>query len=392
MNLLVLNDKPPSMRLGDGLRMFGLLRPLRPRHRFDLLCFARPGDEIESDANELFSRVSTLPFPVPTDRGRFGRKIANALRLGNFKASSGSMRDAITEADASGRYDLLLDVSANMLLTLPPEALRTPLVVDSIDEPLLRDLRAIRCSSPTQWPRLTRQLYLYWRYERETLARAAVNVYASELDANFYRRLFPGRRCAFVPNGVDLDFFQSPPNNLNGCGYIVFEGNMMFPPNVDAAVRLCRQILPRVQAKEPSARVVVVGREPAPGVRSLASPSVEITGTVPDVRPYLAEAKVFACPMRLGSGIKNKILQAWAMGLPVVATSQSIGGLLARDGENILIRDSWDAFADAIVELLSHREQARALGDEGRRTVERHYSWERCADAFERILESARLS
>ena len=159
------------MRLGDGLRMFGLLRPLRPRHRFDLLCFARPGDEIESDANELFSRVSTLPFPVPTDRGRFGRKIANALRLGNFKASSGSMRDAIAEADASGRYDLLLDVSANMLLTLPPEALRTPLVVDSIDEPLLRDLRAIRRSSPMQWPRLTRQLYLYWRYERKPCPR-----------------------------------------------------------------------------------------------------------------------------------------------------------------------------------------------------------------------------
>ena len=80
------------------------------------------------------------------------------------------------------------------------------------------------------------------------------------------------------------------------------------------------------------------------------------------------------------------------MGLPVVATSQSIGGLLARDGDNILIRDDWDAFADAIVELLSHREQARALGEEGRRTVERHYSWERCAEAFERILESARLS
>jgi glycosyltransferase involved in cell wall biosynthesis len=77
-----------------------------------------------------------------------------------------------------------------------------------------------------QWPRLTRQLYLYWRYEREALARAAVNVYASELDANFYRKLFPRRRCAFVPNGVDLDFFQGPPNDLNGGGYIVFEGNI----------------------------------------------------------------------------------------------------------------------------------------------------------------------
>ena len=302
------------------------------------------------------------------------------------------MTAAIGAAVSSEKYDVVLDVAANMLLSLPEGQMPVPLVVDSMDEPLLRDFRAFRHLPATTWPRLLRQILMYWRYERSLLGRAAINVYASEVDADFYRRVFPGRRAAFVPNGVDLEFFRvrrSDGEQLED-RIIVFEGNMMFPPNIDAARRLCTEILPQIRMKGASPRVCLVGRDPPAEVRALEGPDVEVTGTVSDIRPYLERAAVFACPMKLGSGIKNKILQAWAVGLPVVASPQSLGGLPAHDGQNILVRDSPSAFADGVLELLGNRARAQALGLEGRRTVERHFSWESCSNMFDEVLNEAR--
>jgi glycosyltransferase involved in cell wall biosynthesis len=170
---------------------------------------------------------------------------------------------------------------------------------------------------------------------------------------------------------------------------LVFEGNLMFGPNVAAARRLALDVLPIVQRTLPQAKVVLVGRRPAPEVLALASDSVTVTGTVDDVRPYLARGTVFACPMRLGSGIKNKILQAWAMGRPVVASPASLGGLLARDGVNVLVRDDDHSFAEGVIELIADRNRAEQLGRAGRRTVEQEYAWERRAAQFEEVLVGA---
>ena len=149
---------------------------------------------------------------------------------------------------------------------------------------------------------------------------------------------------------------------------LVFEGNMMFGPNVDAARRLALEILPIVRAAIPAARLVLVGRDPAPEVRALAGESVEVTGTVDDVRPFLARGTVFACPMRLGSGIKNKILQAWAMARPVVATPASLGGLAAHDEDNLLVREDNLGFSEAVIELI--RDPARVRTTRGARPLD----------------------
>ena len=112
------------------------------------------------------------------------------------------------------------------------------------------------------------------------LARAAVNIYVSELDAEVYLRMFPNRQTAVVPNGVDTDYFspmRSPPER----GYVVFEGNMNFEPNVDTAEILVRDILPLILERVPEARVGLVGRNPTEAISALASANVEVTGTVP---------------------------------------------------------------------------------------------------------------
>jgi glycosyltransferase involved in cell wall biosynthesis len=387
MNILVLSDNPLNKRLGDGLRAFGLLAPLTRRHRFDLLCFARHGEAPDADASTVFRSTTTMPFPRSPVRP-WHRRVAESLSIDDFRARSDAMQAEVARRLSSGHVDLVLDVACNMLLNLPDGVLPVPLVVDSIDEALLRDLRDLRAAPWADKPRIARQALMYWRYERHAMARAHANVYVSEVDAATYRRFFPGRPAAVVPNGVDTEHFR-PMNTPAEPATLVFEGNMMFGPNVGAARRLALEILPLVRQAVPAARVVLVGRDPAPEVRALAGDRVAVTGTVDDVRPYLARGTVFACPMRLGSGIKNKILQAWAMARPVVATPASLGGLAAVDGVNLVVREDNRGFADAVVDLMRDPGRAAQLGAGGRATVEREYAWPQRALQFESLLNEA---
>lgn len=387
MRILVLSDNPLTTALGDGLRAFGLLAPLARRHRFDLLCYARPGQQPDPRAPSVFRTVTVLPFPASPPRPWL-RRVADGFSVEHFRARSEPMRAEIARRLAAGEVDLILDVACNMLLNLPDGPLPVPLVVDSIDEALLRDLRDLRSAPWRAKPRLARQAFMFWRYERRTMARADANVYVAEDDARTYRAFFPGRLATVVPNGVDVARY-APMDLPAEPATLVFEGNMMFGPNVDAARRLALDILPRVQRRMPGARAVLVGRDPAPEVRALASDSVTVTGTVDDVRPWLARGTVFACPMRLGSGIKNKILQAWAMARPVVATPASLGGLTARDGDNLLVRADDEGFADAVIRLMTDSALAARLGAAGRRTAEAEYGWERRAAEFDEVLADA---
>lgn len=386
MRILVLSDKTLSRRLGDGLRVYGLFQHLTDAHQFDLVSFCRDEDEGDPEVARLFASATMVAAPAPK-RSSWLRRIYKAMSGADFKHTSAPMQAAIAKVIAETRPDLLLDVGASAIPNLPSGPLPVPLVVDSIDEPLLREMRALRQGSLAECATHLYQSWRFWNYEREALGRAALNIYVSDVDAEVYRRFFPDRAVAVVPNGVDIEYFSPLPQPADP-RYVVFEGNMHFGPNIDAAQRLVRNILPLMQERMPDVRVGLVGRDPVEEVQALASPCVDVTGTVDDVRPYLARAAVFACPLQLGSGIKNKILQAWAMGRAVVATPQCLGGLSAEDGRNILVRSESRGFADAVCELLADPERAAALGAAGRETVVREYSWQKQATRFEALLKS----
>jgi glycosyltransferase involved in cell wall biosynthesis len=387
MRILVISDKVFARSMGDGLRLHGLLKPLATRHQFDFLSFARGEEALDRDIRALFHEATLVPAPTARPSPIL-MKLLKATSSVDFKPTSPQMKQTMAEKLAGGTYDLVLDVAANASVNLPAGRLQTPLVVDAIDEPLLRELRALRSSPWTERPRHLVRAYRFWLYERDVLFRAANCIFAADVDAGVYSRFFRGRPVAVVPNGVDTAFFAPVAGPVEP-HTVVFEGNMNFAPNVDTAERLVNEVMPLLVKAVPDVRVVLVGRDPAPAVRSLASERVIVTGTVDDVRPYLARSAVFACPMRLGSGIKNKILQAWAMGRPVVATRESLGGLSAADGVNLLVRDTVEQFAAAVAELLLDPQRAATIGAAGRVTAERQYSWEYQATRFEALLIAA---
>jgi sugar transferase (PEP-CTERM/EpsH1 system associated) len=192
-----------------------------------------------------------------------------------------------------------------------------------------------------------------------------------------------------IPNGVDYEYFSPPFNVQRTKPIIVFTAAMDYFPNVDGALFFCQEILPRIHQVIPQAQFLVVGRNPVASLRRMAArmPQVQVTGIVPDVRPYLSEAMVAVAPLRIARGVQNKILEAMAMELPVVGTTSAFQGLAVESEHGMHVADDPGEFADAVVKLLSNSERARACGIAARQFVTSHYDWSDNLKEFEQILE-----
>jgi polysaccharide biosynthesis protein PslH len=190
-----------------------------------------------------------------------------------------------------------------------------------------------------------------------------------------------------LPNGVDLDYFQ-PIENQRMPATLVYVGRMSYHANVTAVLRLTREIMPRVWAQRPDARLQIVGSEPSRAVRRLATRDgtrVTITGHVPDIRPYLSQATASVFPLVYAAGIQNKVLESMAMQTPLVATPAACTALQIRHNREVLLADDTPAFAAEVVRLLADEALQRRLGSAGRAYVEQHHRWFAIVGQLEKI-------
>jgi polysaccharide biosynthesis protein PslH len=207
-------------------------------------------------------------------------------------------------------------------------------------------------------------------------------VVLTDRDARALKDLNPHTPTVVIPNGVDIEFFV-PTGYEPDEPALLFTGNYDYAPNLDAALRLVRDIFPRIRRKVPQARLYLVGSNPPPELLAYASDTVEITGRVPDIRPYFEQALIFVSPLRLGAGIKNKVLEAMAMQKPVVATPLSCDGIPVRSGHNVLLAVEDDDFGAAIFRLFKDGKLRRQLGQQGRQLIKEHFTWQRVAAQYE---------
>ena len=193
-----------------------------------------------------------------------------------------------------------------------------------------------------------------------------------------------------LPNGVDLEYF-SPGGGRRDDATITFTGKMSYHANVTAALHLVQDIMPHVWGQRPDVKVWIVGKDPTPAVRALASssPNVLVTGTVPDVRPYLRQATMAVAPVPYGAGIQNKVLEAMACGTPVVASPQGVSALQTKPDRELLVADGAEAFAKAIISLLADPERRQMLGRAGRSYVEARHSWDCIGAQLEAVYQTA---
>ncbi|MCE5307532.1 MAG: glycosyltransferase family 4 protein [Acidobacteriales bacterium] len=205
---------------------------------------------------------------------------------------------------------------------------------------------------------------------------------------NGIRRGLPAKRIVVIPNGVDLQYYR-PPGEACTPLTLVFTGKMSYHANASAAVHLVKNTMPRIWKTHPETQLWVVGKDPPAEVRQLAEPRIRITGTVPDIRPFLGQATVAVAPIRYGAGIQNKVLEALACGTPVVATPQAVSALQVRSGEDLIVAESEEEFANSVSQLLSDTNRRMSLGCAGRRYVERHHDWRDIATRLTQVYFEA---
>jgi len=196
----------------------------------------------------------------------------------------------------------------------------------------------------------------------------------------------------WFPNGVDSDYFRP-----NGESYdpdtIAFVGRMDYYPNQECMFDFCSRILPLIQAKRPGLKLLIVGADPSPAVLRLATiRGVTVTGSVADVRPYLRHAALMVAPLNIARGTQNKILEAMAMGVPVVSSRVAAGGVDATAPEHFLVASTAEEYRDAILQVIENPAERQRLSVAGRERMLSHHAWERSMQRLDGIIERCRSS
>lgn len=366
---------------GHRMRTWSLLRALAAEgHETTLLAFA-PQAERSRDISPLRAvcreiQVVSLPPGSLTGGPGLWRRLW-ALASGSAYAArryrSAEMARRVRTCLATTGFHAVLADTVFGTVNLPPTDL--PLLLNNVDiehvilEQYVRGERnpAKRLYASTEARRLR-------RFEAAACRRAAVGMPCSRVDEAVLRSLCPGLHTVVVPNVVDADAYTPAPDP--GADIVLYQGGLDWYPNRDAVRFFATEILPLVRRERPAVRFVVAGRNPPARFRREleAIPAVDLTGTVPDMRPILERSSVCVVPLRIGSGTRIKILEAAAMGKPVVSTRLGAEGLNFTEDREILLADDPAAFAGRVVRLLEDTAFRRAVGQAARRRVEQEYT------------------
>ena len=384
------------LNTGGRLRSFHIVRELARRHRVTVLTTHGPEDDAEGLARNLpeDSEVVSFPYAAPKQgSARFVtallRSWASPLPVDLWRWRVPPLQREVRRLIDDRKIDLCV---ADFLAAVPnvPRDASVPVVYFShnVEHMIWQRLSRIE---PRLWRRLL--LEIEWRkmrrFESEACARASLTVAVSEKDRDLLASLARGANVTAIPTGVDTSYFM-PNGTSEAAKTLVFSGSMDWYPNEDAVVYFMKEILPRIRREIPAATLTVVGRNPRSELCAAAARAgVRVTGTVADVRPYLAEGEVYVVPLRVGGGTRLKIFEALAMGKAVVSTGVGAEGLPLACGEHFLAADDPEAFSQAVIRLLRNPEERRALGMAGRRLVEEGFSWLKVARDFEAKCQEA---
>jgi len=397
MRILHITPALQHPRVRGPHRHYHFLRELAARHDVTLLTLIR--DHVaDDDLREVGGYTDRLlafnvngAAPVPA-RGMLGYVPAIGPRLEKHLQVQGGLRDmrrAFRRLTAEGDYDVVLFHGKSVFPVIDGWQ-GGPVVVDFCDATSMRLASRLRATRGLAhlWLRLRHWRAL--RVERKLLGLTPHVAFISPRDRAAINGA--GDPSPIIPNGVDLDYWtRSTPVDPPG-QRIVFTGVMDYAPNDDAARYLVEAIVPRVRRAIPDLEALVVGRSPGPALRALGAGAegVRVTGFVDDMRPYLESARVFAAPLRHASGMQNKILEAMAMGVPVLTTPVAADGIKV-DGEEppVWVASGDAAFAARLVELLSDAEARARLASAGRRFVESRFVWPQSAAMLEALCARA---
>lgn len=375
MRVLFLSQRVPyPPNRGDKITTWRLVERLLRSHEVRIVAFAH--DEEDRQAAEELTRRGAPTVAIPLDLKR-AKLLSLPLLLTSKPLTLGvygstALQRAVDELAPS--CDVGYAYSSSMGAFLEPHSrLRRVMHFAELDSDKWRQY-AERSRWPMSWV-YAREHRTLREFERRIAGSFDESVLCTPLEQRVFEREIPGAHSLVMRNGVDLGFYRPQPERAEAA-HMVFVGVMDYLPNVDGCAWFVREILPRVRARVPNAKLTIVGSRPTPQVLALASqPGVKVTGFVEDPREWLARASISVAPLRIARGIQNKVLEALAMGLPVVGTTSATQGVEGEAGRDFVLADTVEAQVEAIVALLNDPKRARELGARGRTFVEERYDW-----------------
>ena len=386
--LVVCHRFPYPPTSGARIRAFHMIRHLSANHRVTVASLVRSEAEAAEAAGiagycaafhmqrvgapvQALRALSRVPTSVPSSFGYF---------------YSGSLFRWVRALLARESFDLILAHSSS---TSPyvEDVRRTPKIMDFCDMDSQKWLEYARYKpfpASVMYGLEGRKLE---REERRIARRFDYCTVATRAEADTLESLGSGAAVDWFPNGVDCEYF-APAAHPHDPDSLVFVGRMDYFPNVECMRRFCADVLPRVQAVRPQTTIAIVGADPTPDALRLAKlPGVTVTGTVPDVRPYLHRAALMVAPLNIARGTQNKILEGMAAGLPVVASRIAAGGVDAIESDHFLVAETPEAVANAIVRVMSDPAERRRLALAGRARMLSHHAWDRSMRRLDGIID-----
>lgn len=385
----------PIRRNGISLRFAPVIDYLAQRYELDVLVLAEEDEALPSSSSlrQQGTGLAVLEVPITTLPRWLRRTKTVCYRLWPWSPPASSSRydgERLERALLSyleGReYTVVIWAARHLDIAcrIRRRFTHTRFVIDVVDSPALYLFRNADAN------RLVRMLTRYdgWKWRRlEQQAREAFDatIYISNIDAQVVNEARTGR-VHVIPNGIfyaDAPPLATTPASGRTIGFL---GNMAYPPNISAALRLAQRIFPRILATLADATLLIIGRDPAPAISQLAGPRISVTGTVDNIWPYIARANVFVFPMIEGTGLQNKILEAMYASVPVVTTSIAANGMNARSGEQLLVGDTDDELVAQVLKVLGDSQYGAALAGRARAFVLREFSWSAILPRYEAIV------
>lgn len=378
---------PPDR--GDKIRSFNIVKRLAEIAPVHIAAFADDAADAAHEAglrDALGARLAGLRI----ERRR--RSKAVSLLAGTFASRSASMaafssrrmHDHVRKVVTTRSPFAVFAFSGQMAQYVPENMSNSRFVMDFVDVDSAKiESYAASAAQPLGWL-YRREAAMLAREEHEIARRADVSLFVTQAEAALFRARsgLADDRIRALENGVDLNYFDpvaefAPLVRVADGPLLVFSGQMDYAPNVAAVSHFARETLPRIRKGSPKTRFAIVGRNPVPAVTALANlEAVEVAGAVADMRPWLAAADVVVAPLRIARGIQNKVLEAMAMGRPVVASPAAFEGIDAEPGRDLLVADG-DAAADAVLSLLGDPGRSARTGKAARAQMCERYAWDR---------------
>jgi len=396
MHIAILDEELPfPLTSGKRIRTLNLLQRLAKRHRLTYVCHSNADFKETHAAERHFADIGieavVVDRAVPQKRGaqfyaRLGGNLLSSLPYSVATHASPELCRAVERVAADRCIDLWHCEWTPYAQTMRDLDVGPWVVMAHNVESLIWQRYTETEKNPVKRWYIRKQWRKFERFEQWAYSAARRTIAVSPDDARMIRERFGVWHVDVVDNGVDTKYFR-PAQSAPEPKTILFLGSLDWRPNIDGVRLLLDNIFPTVKAFEPDAKLLLVGRNPPDWLRQQTHnrPGVELHGSVPDVRPFVARATVLAVPLRIGGGSRLKILEALASGLPVVSTKIGAEGLELDPGQHFEVVDGTEPMAEALVTAIRNPQQMRQQAEQGRRKVLARYGWATLADRLEQV-------